>query len=374
MHKKRLSYRAWRPYVYRDMQRRSTSQDISWFLDLRRHGQLDLDPPYQRRSVWTPKDRRFFLDTILQGYPCPPIFLHKVAGTEDKTKYAVVDGKQRLQTIFKFADGEIALAEDFGDTRFNSKKWEDLGAAERQIFWDYVVPVEFLSFDSADTHAVDQAFDRLNRNMRKLEAQELRHARWDGWFITLVEQECEDPVWRKLGVVTNARLKRMKDAQFMSELVLMVIEKRQHGFDQDMLDAAYGRYDDLEEADVEVNPDEVKETLVAARDYLVATQDSNGCIKDHVATFGAFYTVWALVVLYRAELPEVPSFAARLKDFMEKTRVLDASDNKAALLTGEGGAAFKRPMEFLEAYRGASTDLTPRAKRLEAMRAFFRNE
>lgn len=309
------------------MQRRSTSQDISWFLDLRRHGQLDLDPPYQRRSVWTPKDRRFFLDTIFQGYSCPPIFLHKVAGTDDKTKYAVVDGKQRLQTIFKFVDGEVALAENFGDTRFNSKKWGNLGAAERQIFWDYVVPVEFLSFDSADTHAVDQAFDRLNRNMRKLEAQELRHERWDGWFVTLVEQECEDPVWRKLGVVTNARLKRMKDAQFMSELVLMVIEKKQHGFDQDMLDVAYGRYDDLEEADVEVNPDEVKETLVAARDYLVAAQDSNGCIKDHVATFGAFYTVWALVVLYRADLPEAPSFAARLKDFMEKTRVLDASDN-----------------------------------------------
>jgi predicted CopG family antitoxin len=194
-----------------------------------------------------------------------------------------------------------------------------------------------------------------------------------GWFITLVEQECEDPVWRKLGVVTNARLKRMKDAQFMSELLLMIIEKKQHGFDQDMLDAAYGGYDDLEEADVEVNPDEVKETLVAARDFLAAAQDSNGSIKDHVATFGAFYTVWALVVLHRAELPDAPGFAARLKDFMEKVRVLDTSDNKAALLTGEGGAALKRPMEFLEAYRGASTDLAPRTKRLEALRLFFLN-
>jgi hypothetical protein len=59
---------------------------------------------------------------------------------------------------------------------------------------------------------------------------------------------------------------------------------------------------------------------------------------------------------------------------MEKARALDNSDNKAALLAGNGGAAFKRPMEFLDAYRGASTDLAPRAKRLEALRAFFRNE
>ena len=356
------------------MQKRSTSQDISWFLDLRRHGQLDLDPPYQRRSVWTPKDRRFFLDTVFRDYHCPPIFLHKVAGTDEKTTYAVVDGKQRLQTLFKFVDGEIALAEDFGDTRFSSKKWPDLGAAERQIFWDYVVPVEFLSFDAVDTHAVDQAFDRLNRNVRKLEAQELRHARWDGWFITLVEQECEAQSWRKLGVVTNARAKRMKDAQFMSELILMVIEKTQHGFDQDMLDAAYGRYDDLEEADLEMNPDEIKEALDAARDYLVAAQDSNDCIKDYVTTLGAFYTVWALVVLHRVDLPDVTEFAARLKDFMKTTKTLDTSTDKAALLSSVGGADFKHPLAFLDAYRGASTDLAPRTKRLEALRAFFRNE
>ena len=356
------------------MQRRSTSQDISWFLDLRRHDQLDLDPPYQRRSVWTPKDRRFFLDTVFQGYPCPPIFLHKVAGTDDKTTYAVVDGKQRLQTIFKFVDGEIALAEDFTDIRFRSKKWNDLGATERQLFWDYVIPVEFLSFDAGDTHAVDQAFDRLNRNMRKLEAQELRHARWDGWFITLIEQECENPVWKTLGVVTNARVKRMKDAQFMSELILMVIEKKMHGFDQDMLDVAYGKYDDLEESDVEVVPDAVTDAVASARDFLAAAQNSNGCVKEYVSAFGAFYTVWALVVLHRTDLPDVVGFALRLGDFMEKVRTLDATEDKAAFLSDVGNAPFKRPMEFLEAYRGASTDLAPRTKRLAALRAFFRNE
>jgi hypothetical protein len=45
------------------MQRRSTSQDVSWFLDLRRHNQLEMDPPYQRKSVWNAKDRRFFLSS-----------------------------------------------------------------------------------------------------------------------------------------------------------------------------------------------------------------------------------------------------------------------------------------------------------------------
>ena len=59
------------------MARSITQQDVSWFLDLKEKDQLDLDPPYQRRSVWTLKDKRFFIDTILNDYPAPPVFLHK---------------------------------------------------------------------------------------------------------------------------------------------------------------------------------------------------------------------------------------------------------------------------------------------------------
>src|SRR5579871_6002527 len=116
------------------MQRRSTSQDISWFLDLRRSDQIDLNPPYQRRSVWNLKDRRFFLDTVFRGYPCPPIFLHKTLGANQQAIYAVVDGKQRLQTLFMFVEGQISLADDFGDERFNGRTWEQLDALEKQLF------------------------------------------------------------------------------------------------------------------------------------------------------------------------------------------------------------------------------------------------
>ena len=171
------------------------------------------------------------------------------------------------------------LADDFGDKRLSSKKWDKLDPPERQIFWNYVLPVEFLIFDPNDPQEVNQAFDRLNRNMRKLEPQELRHARWDGWFIKIVETEAEDPVWQKLGLVTKARSARMKDAQFISELLLVLIEKKQIGFDQEELDDAYAKYDDLEELEVPIDPDEIKESLVEGKEYLIAMQDKNGCVK-----------------------------------------------------------------------------------------------
>src|SRR5258705_13901390 len=108
------------------MQRRPTTQDITWLIDLARKGQLDLDPPYQRRSVWTRGDRQFFLDTIFRNYPSPAIFLHKTIDDAGKATYHVVDGKQRTQTILDFVNDRIRISKDFGDVRLDGKKWSEL--------------------------------------------------------------------------------------------------------------------------------------------------------------------------------------------------------------------------------------------------------
>src|SRR4030042_3326844 len=98
-------------------------KDVNWFLDLYQNGQLDLDPSYQRRSVWTLKDRKFFLDTIFRNYPSPAIFIHKEVDTSlGRMRYHVVDGKQRLETIILFTRNDIALDRDYGDVRLRGKK------------------------------------------------------------------------------------------------------------------------------------------------------------------------------------------------------------------------------------------------------------
>ena len=86
------------------MKKKNAIQTISWFYDLYKREVLDLDPPYQRKSVWNQKYRDYFIDTLLLDYPCPAIFLYEEINEEGKAKYFVVDGKQRLTTIFEFID------------------------------------------------------------------------------------------------------------------------------------------------------------------------------------------------------------------------------------------------------------------------------
>jgi len=197
------------------MARALTTQDINWFLDLNEKGQLDLNPPYQRKSVWSPRDKRYFIDTILNNYPAPPVFLHKSLNENGRATYHVVDGKQRLQTIIDFTENKVRIPDDFDDVNLQRKRWADLERATRERIWNYVLIVEMLP-DTGDA-ALKNTFERINRNSRKLTEQEMRHARYDGWLITLAEAEAEKQEWKDFGIVTTARAKRMSDVQFISE-------------------------------------------------------------------------------------------------------------------------------------------------------------
>lgn len=165
-----------------EIRREQRNQDLSWFIDMYEAKKLQLDPPYQRKSVWGPKDRKFFLDTIFSNYPCPAIYLQKEI-TETSVIYNVVDGKQRLQTIFLFYANKIALPDTLSDPKLVGKKWKEIekDPIYRYKFFNYSFSVEQLQCE--ENVQWDEVFNRVNTNQKTLKDQELRHARFNGWLI-----------------------------------------------------------------------------------------------------------------------------------------------------------------------------------------------
>jgi hypothetical protein len=356
------------------MNRRVTTQDISWFLDLHRNGQLDLDPPYQRRSVWTLKDRKYFLDTIFRGYPCPAIFLHKSSNEEGKQIYHVVDGKQRLETIIKFVNNDISIDSDFGDVTLSGKKWRHLEETSnsKKKLWDYVLSVEFI--DTVEGTVINEVFARINRNAQKLQRQELRHAKYDGWFINKAETESIEGVWEELGVVSKARIKRMKDVQFISELLIVLLNNRIDGFDQDYIDSVYANYDSMQEL-TDFSEEDFIEKLACAKNYIRDACESEPEISAYTKGFGNFFSLWAFVVLKQDLLPSATELAGKYKEFMKNVETLKNKRDPEQFLA-------EHPTEkdiYIDAYRyfrnsvGASTDISPRNNRHEALVDFLLN-
>lgn len=343
------------------MKRRPTTQDVSWFLDLNDTGKINLDPPYQRRSVWTRKDRVYFLDTIFKGYPCPAVFLHKTTDDSGKATYHVVDGKQRLETIFAFASNRMTLPKDFQDPGLAGKKFQSLDPESKQKFWDYVLAVDML--DIVEQAVVDEVFDRLNRNSRKLERQELRHAKYDGWLISFAERQSEEPEWRTLGVSTTSRAKRMKDVQFISELLIYSITREVQGFSQDDIDRFYAEYEDPNEDYPHFNCDELENEFVEVRDYLMSMEEENGCVSCYARNYMHFYSLWNLVFSNRDKMS--PSdMANKYASFMSSCVKVSKED-----VEREDPENFDADnvMKYAAASVGANTEFPQRKARLESL-------
>ena len=222
-------------------ERNLTRQSVAWFYDLIKRKLMNLKPSYQRKSVWSKSYKRYFIDTILHNYSSPPIFLNHEIDSDGGMKYSVVDGRQRLEAILAFIEGEIPVTSNFGDSKVDNKYFEELSDDYKKKFWNYLMSVEDLS--ETNSAIIKETFDRLNRNVAKLTPQELRHAKYSGKFISLISEIANDPFWEDNDISRPATIRRMKDVEFISELFLLTMHDIQKTT-KDGLDWYYSEYDE----------------------------------------------------------------------------------------------------------------------------------
>lgn len=346
------------------MQRRLTTQDVTWFLDVNGLGRLDLEPSYQRRSVWTRADRQYFLDTIFNNYPSPAIFLHKELDESGNATYHVVDGKQRLETVLLFVANSLSIKDDFGDTRLANKRWRDLTDEPemKRRLWDYQFTVEML--DSIEPAVVNDVFGRLNRNSRKLMPQEIRHSRYDGWFISAAEREAERPLWKHLKVATTARARRMADVQFISELMAVTLSGQTHGFDQEWLNELYAAYEDPDLVEPAFDSEAFVTRFDELANFLQEVEEHDHVVSRYASSFAHIYTLWAWLSA-KSELPPVIKLSQSYAAFMSANEEISAGQPMTAIHSQYDPAV----KMYADASRGASTDARQRLARDEALSA-----
>src|SRR5262245_49525745 len=78
---------------------------------------IKVDPWYQRRGdVWTLEKKQLLIDSILNDFDIPKLYFHalsKSQKTSGGVDYTIIDGRQRLETIWHFVDGNFPLSSDF---------------------------------------------------------------------------------------------------------------------------------------------------------------------------------------------------------------------------------------------------------------------
>ncbi|NUY82759.1 DUF262 domain-containing protein [Flavobacterium sp. MAH-1] len=237
------------------------AKPISEINDLNTLGKVNLTPNYQRRPVWSYKNKVYLIDTILQGLPIPKFFIQiKVDSKTGKTIYDVVDGQQRLTAIFDFINGKMEDGKEFILTkkqhpkpesfpeRFEGLSFKTLPGNLLDEFWRYKLSFEEL--EDANDKEINDMFIRLNLSGAKLNNQELRNAAYNGDFkgmvFTVAEEQDDYLVENKILSATD--VKRMLDAEFISELFAAMIKGLQDK--KKTLDKIYAEFDSMDEDEV----------------------------------------------------------------------------------------------------------------------------
>ena len=342
------------------MHRRAEFRPFSWLHDLWKRDQLDLSPPYQRRSVWPDRFRSDFVTTVLLNYPCPAIFLFEEIRDDGTFFYKVVDGKQRLTTLFDFVSDRLPIADDYPSPALRDKLFDTLDSETKLSVWRYAFSVEFIEQENASL--INSIFNRINKNVAKLSQQELRHALFSGRFITAVDY-MTDYISEKLppnfpNIAAQSR-RQMKDVENTATLALF-IENGTRSTSQSDLDEAFRDRD-------ETWPDEssVKAKFVEAIDYIanILGESPNFSIaSSRLRNQADFYSLFGAIVELRSSstLPSPLDAARRLSVWL-----LTLKDVERSPLKSDTNA---REVRYLDAARAASNDSGPRRVRIDIVK------
>lgn len=193
---------------------------------------LNLEPAFQRESVWQEFQRRKLIQSIYENVPIPSIFLYEREKNSDIV-YDVIDGKQRLESIFMFMGVKgfrgnkfwfRANWEEENETMHEFLYWNELDKKEQIRILNY--PIQTITIRGSQS-AIADIFVRINSTGSRLKPQEIRKAQY---LTSAFLKECVKVANRKKlvdfltknGILSKEQLLRQKHIELVSELILSI--------------------------------------------------------------------------------------------------------------------------------------------------------
>lgn len=280
-------------------------------------------PPFQRQFVWNINEASKFIESLILGLPVPGIFLSK---EKDTNRLLVVDGQQRLMSLFYFYTGY------FQSTPFKlqnvqkdllGRSYSTLKTPDRLRLDDSIIHATIVRQDEPDEDesSVYQIFERLNSGGRDLKPQEIRACIYYGEFNELLNELVKVNSWRTIfGKKPDIRLKEQ-------ELILRFLsllfdrenyEKPLKGF----LNSFMSKHQHLDL----ISKDEFLETFKSTFDFIVKTIGNKPFRIKRNLNLGAFDAISIAVAerLKSGDIENRVDFVEVYKSLVENAKFISA--------------------------------------------------
>lgn len=234
--------------IFRDSYQMSIGELINIYKD----GEMDIHPEFQRVFRWNETQKTRLIESIMLNIPIPSIFVSQ----NDEGVWDVIDGVQRLSTIFQFVgifkdeDGELIEPLVLHKTdylpSFDGMMWKNPDNPDKSFTKEQQLAFKRARIDliivkkESDPKTKYELFQRLNTGGSKLSDQEVRNCLMimtNRRFYNFINELSKNQYFNDCVVITD----RKEDEQFKLELILRLLI----GMKMDMNEAS--NYNDLKE-------------------------------------------------------------------------------------------------------------------------------
>jgi hypothetical protein len=391
-----------------DLDPRPTSIQSTY--SLFRENKLFVNRRYQRKLVWTLREKQLLVESVLKKYPVPAILLSE----RDDGTYEIIDGLQRLHALVSFIEQAFpTLGGHYFDLKGfpTAKAHADAGAfvptslksrissKEITTYLDYTLAMSVMR--NASEQEVDDVFGRINSYGHRLSDQERRQAGVENEFSDMVRTIAQtvrgdasatvlplqdmpsisidlpmskhgysviasDVVWVEHGILRATDLRDSMDEQCIADIAACILGGQMVERSKDALDAIYenGSSENTRIASAlavygrDRFEAEFKYTLDRLLDICAAdpkTQKLRDIIFNKAGTSNPFPAVFAVIMIALHELT-----------FSDKKKLSNTKGAASALKNLAG------PSGRVQTSRG-STSATERQKNIDTVKGLLKS-
>ena len=191
---------------------------------IEKYKEIDMNPSFQRKYIWTIKQQSELIESILMGIPLPLFYF----ATDRKGRYAVVDGLQRINTILRFMNDKFSISKVSHLKRIEGKFFSSIERSAQAKIEKYQIQAYIIPVSTPERVKLD-IFDRINRGGTKLNSQEMCHALYPGKSTNLLKILSEAIEFRE---ATGGRLnsKRMRDRYVILRFLTLFLWKNREQY------------------------------------------------------------------------------------------------------------------------------------------------
>ena len=217
-----------RPFNPEKIRVRTTSITVELLVSRIKYNEIDLEPDFQRSFVWKTVRQSRLIESLLLRIPIPVFYV----AADENENWRVVDGVQRMFTIYNYVTNKSPLNRLEYLEKFNGRRFNDLPRQMQRRIGESELVVNVIDPGTPED-VMFNIFHRINTGGITLNGQEIRNALHPGPVRKYLKRLAQSEIFRE-ATDYSVKENRMADRECVLRFIAFHIDPWEEYDDNDL--------------------------------------------------------------------------------------------------------------------------------------------